>query len=75
MEQTSKIALFESIKIRRTTFGGKIYLAVVDVIELLTDSEKPRDYWYRLKKRELESAGLELSTLCRQFKLQAVARI
>ena len=71
MEQPSKIALFESVKIRRTTFEGKIYLAVVDVIETLTDSEKPRDYWYRLKKRELESTGTELSTLCRQFKLQA----
>jgi DNA-damage-inducible protein D len=71
MEQNNKIALFESKEIRRTVFEGKTYLAVVDVIEALTDSEKPRDYWYRLKKRELEGGGIELSTFCRQFKMEA----
>jgi DNA-damage-inducible protein D len=71
MEQNNKIALFESKEIRRTVFEGKTYLAVVDVIEALTDSEKPRDYWYRLKKRESEGGGIELSTFCRQFKIEA----
>jgi hypothetical protein len=28
-----------------------------------------KDYWYRLKKREAESRGIELSTFCRQLKL------
>ncbi|MEK7699819.1 MAG: hypothetical protein AAB332_05390, partial [Planctomycetota bacterium] len=47
----------------------KWYFAVVDVIEALTDSDKPRDYWYRLKRREKESSGIELSTFCRQLKI------
>ncbi len=47
------------------------WYAVVDVIEALTDSSKPRDYWYRMKKRVAENEGLELSTICRQFKLKA----
>src|SRR5262249_22197277 len=33
------------------------------------DSPNPRDYWYRMKRREKESSGIELSTLCRQLKL------
>jgi hypothetical protein len=43
------------------------FFAVVDVIEILTESVKPRDYWYRLKKREKEN-GIDLSTNCRQLK-------
>ncbi len=36
--------------------------SVVDVIEALTGSTKPRDYWYQLKKREVEYGGIHLST-------------
>ena len=50
---------------------GEWWYAVVDVIEALTDSQKARDYWYRMKKRVAESEGVELSTVCRQFKLKA----
>jgi hypothetical protein len=38
------------------------------VVEILTDSPNPRDYWYRIKQRE-KISGIELSTICRQFKL------
>jgi len=68
----STIKLFQDKKIR-TTFNEadqKWYFSVVDIIEVLTDSVKPRDYWYRLKKRE-KSNGVELSTNCRQFKMLA----
>jgi hypothetical protein len=37
----------------------------------LTESTKPRDYWYRLKKREKESSEIELSTICRQLKMKS----
>ncbi len=71
MEQNNRIVLFESKQIRRIEIDGKTYFAVVDVIEILTDSDKPRDYWYRLKKRELDGGGTELSTFCRHFKIPA----
>jgi DNA-damage-inducible protein D len=35
----------------------------------MTESDKPRDYWYRMKRREAESIWVELSTFCRQLKL------
>ncbi|MDP3831381.1 MAG: BRO family protein, partial [Ignavibacteriaceae bacterium] len=66
----SNIKLFESKKIRSqwNEVEQKWYFSVVDVIEVLTESDKPRDYWYRLKKREKDN-GIELSTFCRQLKL------
>lgn len=64
---------FEGHQIRRILDEetGEAWYAVVDVIEALTDSAKPRDYWYRMKKRVAENEGIELSTICRQFKLKA----
>ena len=47
------------------------YLSVVDVVGALTESENPRDYWYKIKKRASEEEQIELSTICRQLKLKA----
>jgi hypothetical protein len=64
---------FEGYKIRRVLdeATGEWWYAVVDVIEALTDSTKPRNYWYDLKRREKAKSGVELSEICRQFKLKA----
>ena len=45
------------------------YFSIVDIVSALTDSDNPRDYWYRMKQREKESSRIELSTFCRQLKL------
>lgn len=47
------------------------YFSVVDVIGSLTESNNPRDYWYRVKKRMSDEERSELSTICRQLKLKA----
>jgi hypothetical protein len=46
------------------------YFSVIDVVSALTDSANPRDYWFKIKKRE-KIAGIELSTICRQLKMEA----
>ena len=68
----SNIKLFQTSQVRThwANREEKWYFAVVDVIEILTESTKPRDYWYRLKKRD-KGNGIELSTNCRQFKMKA----
>ena len=68
----ANIKLFESKQIRAiwNEGGKKWYFAIVDVIEVLTESVKPRDYWYRLKKRE-RNIGIDLSTNCRQLKMKS----
>ena len=69
MDSKDALVVFEGARIRRKWNDEQWYFSVVDVVRLLTDSVDPKDYWYRLKKRESESSGIELSTYCRQLKL------
>ncbi len=66
----SNIKLFQTQQVRThwDEKEKKWYFAIVDVIEILAESTKPRDYWYRLKKRETDN-GIDLSTICRQLKM------
>ena len=68
----SNIKLFQTQQVRThwNKEDEKWYFAIVDVIEILTESVKPRDYWYRLKQRERKN-GIDLSTNCRQLKMKA----
>jgi prophage antirepressor-like protein len=63
---TTKIALFKGKEIRRTLYRGEWWFSVVDVIEALTDSANPNDYWYKMKIRVKEEDGFEPSTICRE---------
>jgi len=68
---TTKLAVFRGKKVRRTIQNNEWWFSVIDIIEALTDSIDPNDYWYRLKKREAETSGVQLSTFCRQLKLES----
>ncbi len=47
------------------------WFSVIDVVQVLTDSENARDYWFKMKLRVKFEDGAELSTFCRQLKLPA----
>ena len=49
----------------------KYYISVIDIVGVLSGSDNPRDYWYKIKKRASEEEQIELSTICRQLKLKA----
>lgn len=68
-ESPRGIIVFGAKQIRRTWVDDQWFFSVVDIVAVLTDSPNPRDYWYRMKRREKESSGVELSTFCRQLKL------
>jgi len=70
-EQNNKIILFQSRQIRRIWVDNEWWFSVIDIVGALTDSVNPRDYWYRMKVRVKSESGFELSTNCRQFKLEA----
>jgi hypothetical protein len=70
MDDENKLVVFQDKKIRRIWHNKEWYFSVIDVVEVLTDSNNPRNYWSMLKKRELD-AGIELSTNCVQLKLEA----
>ena len=68
-----EVQLFFDNKEIRTVYSeddGIYYLVMLDVINVLTESTRPSDYWYRLKRREKEQSGVDLSTLCRQLKVE-----
>lgn len=69
VDARNKIVVFGAKRIRRTWHEEQWFFSVVDIVGALTDSPNPRDYWYRMKRREKEASGVELSTLCRQLKL------
>ena len=73
MENNASIKLFESKKIRThwDETEEKWYFSVIDVVEALTDSLNPRDYWFKMKTRVKSEDGIELSTICRQLKLKS----
>jgi len=70
-EITTKVAIFQKKEIRKTIYKSEWWFSIIDVIEALTDSVNPRDYWYKMKIRVKDDDGLELSTICRQLKLIA----
>ena len=72
METKPDTILFKESKIRYVWDEEleEYYFSVINVVGVLSESKNPRDYWYRLKKCELEN-GVDLSTYCRQLKLKA----
>jgi prophage antirepressor-like protein len=69
--QETAIKLFENKRVR-TYWDEQTeewYFSVVDVVEILTVSINPRDYWFKMKQRIQLEDGIELSTICRQLKL------
>lgn len=73
MTTNTSIKLFESKKVRThwDETEEQWYFSVIDVVEILTDSVNPRDYWFKMKRRVKSEDGFELSTDCRQFKMKA----
>lgn len=71
MDPSTKIAIFKGKHIRKTIHNDEWWFSVVDIIEALTDSLNPNDYWYRMKVRVTAEDGFQLSTLCRQLKIES----
>ena len=68
----SQIQLFEEKKVR-TAWNDETeewYFSVIDVVEVLTGTDRPRKYWNDLKKKLLKE-GSELSEKIGQLKLLA----
>ena len=64
MNKDTALVVFQNTKIRRIWYKEEWYFSIVDVVEALTGSQSPRQYWGVLKGRENQ-----LLTLCLQLKL------
>jgi len=72
MEKQNEIKIFEDKKVRTLwdAENEKWYFSVIDVIEILTGSPRPRKYWNALKTKLIEE-GSELSHKLGQLKMQS----
>ncbi|MEJ7821753.1 MAG: Bro-N domain-containing protein [Chitinophagaceae bacterium] len=72
MKQQNAIQIFEDKKVRTIWDAEqeKWYISIIDVIEILTNSDRPRKYWSDLKTK-LEKEGSQLSEKIGQLKMQA----
>lgn len=71
MQKGNSIALFEGKTVRRIFLDGEWWFSVIDIIQILTESSNPNDYWYKMKIRVKTEDGTELSTICRRLKLES----
>ena len=67
MSQKEQIQLFAEKKVRTVWDDEKeeCFFSVVDVVEVLTDSDNPTDYLKKMRKREPE-LGIYIGTNCPQ---------
>ena len=72
MNKETSIKLFEQKQIRSTwdEEQEKWYFSIVDVVEVLTESPRPRKYWNALKTKLIEE-GSELSQFLGQLKMKS----
>jgi prophage antirepressor-like protein len=67
----TQLAIFKGREIRKIIHENEWYFSVIDIVGALTDSSNPRDYWFKIKTRAEEEEKIQLSTICRQLKLEA----
>ena len=72
MEKEKQLTIFEGRKVRRVWDEKKErwYFSLVDIVEVLTGSPRPRKYWHALKIK-LKLEGSELSQKMGQLKLES----
>ena len=71
-KKKNSIILFHKKQVRRHWDEDKElwYFSIVDVIEILTESPRPRKYWNALKTK-LKEEGSQLSQKMGQLKMQS----
>jgi len=72
MSKKTAIKLFEEKQVR-TQWDAELekwYISIIDVVEILTDTDRPRKYWSDLKAK-LKKEGSELSEKIGQLKMIA----
>ena len=72
MTKVNAIQLFENKKVRTIWDAEqeKWFISIIDVIEVLTESDRPRKYWSDLKSKLIKE-GSEVSDKIGQLKMQA----
>ncbi len=67
-----KIAIFQKKEIRKILHKGEWWFSVIDIVEVLSGTDRPRKYWSDLKKKLVKEGYSELSEKIGQLKLTSV---
>ena len=67
----TKIAIFQGKEVRKTFHNDEWWFSIIDIISVLTDSDRPRKYWSDLKKKIVKEGFTEVSEKIGQLKLHA----
>lgn len=69
MERNNKIILFQEKQIRRIWYHEQWHFSVVDIVEVLTDTPNPTDYFKKMRKRD-EGLKIYVGTNCPHVDLE-----
>ncbi|MFQ5597411.1 MAG: Bro-N domain-containing protein [Nitrospiria bacterium] len=67
----TNIAIFRGREIRKTIHNNEWWFSVIDVVEILTGTDRPRKYWSDLKKKIISEGYAEVSEKIGQLKMEA----
>ncbi|KAF5421318.1 MAG: BRO family, N-terminal domain [Candidatus Methanocomedens sp.] len=70
-EKSTKLAVFNGKRIRKSLHEGEWWFSIIDVVEVLAGGDRPRKYWNDLKKKLLLEGYDQLSEKIGQLKLQS----
>ena len=70
MESNNALVVFEGNKVRRIWFNTEWWFSIVDIVGILTQTERCRKYWSDLKVKLVEE-GFEVSEKIGQLKILA----
>ena len=66
----SHLAIFQGKNIRRIIYRNEWWFSVIDIIAVLTSSDRPRKYWNDLKTKLNQEGYVEVSEKIGQLKLR-----
>ena len=67
----TKLAIFKGKKVRKIIYKSEWWFSIIDVIEVLTKSDRSRKYWNDLKTKINNEGYVELSEKIGQLKLES----
>ena len=67
----TNIAVFRGKEIRKTIYKNEWWFSIVDVVEVLSGTDRPRKYWNDLKNKLTAEGYVEVSEKIGQLKMQA----
>lgn len=69
--RTTKVAIFRNKKIRKTIYKNEWWFSIIDIVEALVGSGRPRKYWNDLKNKLIKEGYHEVSEKIGRMKLEA----